>query len=260
MPLSFDQPDKFQGYVPTLEDRANNVCLAIRQMDTRPLSDDEPDMYADQCIEIQDAARAIEKDGNDEDFRVAQMFHHGGTNIKIAVLCLLRLFYRTPASAVLISILCFGCQSTESGGLTGKNAQQSSDYGNDTRADKAVDGNTDGNYAISSVAITALDRNAWWQIDLGSSSEISSIEVWNRTDCCPERLADYWVFVSDTPFAPGDTPSTLPTRQGTWSNHQTTAPIPSTTIPVNAKGRYVRVQLAGENFLSLAEVKVHGKS
>jgi hypothetical protein len=72
-------------------------------------------------------------------------------------------------------------------------------------------------------------------------------------------LSDYWVFVSDTPFAPTDTPATLQVRPSTWSNHQTTYPSPSTAIPSNnVQGRYVRVQLSGTNFLSLAEVQVFG--
>src|SRR5207253_2152831 len=33
---------------------------------------------------------------------------------------------------------------------------------------------------------------------------------------------------------------------------------PSTTITLNAQGRYVRVQLSGTNYLSLAEVQVFG--
>jgi hypothetical protein len=70
-------------------------------------------------------------------------------------------------------------------------------------------------------------------------------------------LADYWVFVSDTSFGATDTPSTLQNRAGTWGSHQTAAPIPSTTVAVGgAQGRYVRVQLTGTNYLSLAEVQV----
>jgi hypothetical protein len=81
--------------------------------------------------------------------------------------------------------------------------------------------------------------------------------LWNRTDCCGDRLADYWVFVSNTPFGSTDTPSTLQSRTGTWGSHQTTAPNPSTVITVGgAQGRYVRVQLTGTNYLSLAEVQV----
>jgi hypothetical protein len=36
------------------------------------------------------------------------------------------------------------------------------------------------------------------------------------------------------------------------------APNPSTTIGVGFQGRYVRVQLSGANYLSLAEVQVIG--
>ena len=67
------------------------------------------------------------------------------------------------------------------------------------------------------------------------------------------------MFVSNTPFLPTDTPATLQNRAGTFSSHQTTAPNPSTTIAaVGAQGRYVRVQLTGTNYLSLAEVQVFG--
>jgi hypothetical protein len=93
-------------------------------------------------------------------------------------------------------------------------------------------------------------------VDLGASIPVSQIDIWNRTDCCGSRLADYWVFVSDTPFLASDTPATLQTRAGTVAIHQTTAPSPSVTIPLSGQGRYVRVQLSGSDYLSLAEVRV----
>jgi uncharacterized repeat protein (TIGR01451 family) len=142
----------------------------------------------------------------------------------------------------------------------GKTATQSSTYDSRTGAANAVDGNTDGNYLHGSISHTNLDANAWWQVDLGTSAAIGSISIWNRTDCCPERLNDYWVFVSDTPFLSSDTPATLQNRAGTWSSHQTSFPYPSTTITLNAQGRYVRVQLSGTNYLSLAEVQVFAAS
>jgi uncharacterized repeat protein (TIGR01451 family) len=123
----------------------------------------------------------------------------------------------------------------------------------------ALDGSTDGNFFDGSVTATNLDNNAWWQVDLGTSAILSSIVIWNRTDCCGTRLNDYWVFVSNTPFGAGDTPATLQGRAGTFSSHQTTPPNPSTTIAAGgAQGRYVRVQLTGANYLSLAEVQVIG--
>ena len=139
----------------------------------------------------------------------------------------------------------------------GKTATQSSTYGTWPVAAFAVDGNTDGRYSDGSVSHTLQEANAWWQVDLGSSATVNSIVLWNRTECCGDRLADYWVFVSNVPFGPTDTPSTLQSRTGTWGSHRTAAPNPSTTIAVGgAQGRYVRVQLTGTNYLSLAEVQV----
>jgi hypothetical protein len=139
---------------------------------------------------------------------------------------------------------------------TGKAATQSS--AGMAPAGRAVDGNTDGNYYNGSLTHTGLDPNAWWQVDLGASATVSSVVIWNRTDCCGARLADYWVFVSNTPFQATDTPATLQGRAGTWSSHQTTVPNPATSIGVSAQGRYVRVQLSGTDYLSLAEVQVMG--
>ena len=88
---------------------------------------------------------------------------------------------------------------------------------------------------------------------------MSSVVLWNRTDCCGDRLIDYWVFVSNTPFGPNDTPQTLQSRAGTWGIYQTMQPNPSATITVpGAQGRYVRIQLNNLNYLSLAEVQVFG--
>src|SRR5262249_3471498 len=112
------------------------------------------------------------------------------------------------------------------------------------------DGKADFAYAASA------NPNSWWQVDLGTSSAIGNIVIWNRTDCCGDRLNDYWVFVSNTPFSPLDNPSDLQNRAGMFASHQTSAPNPSATIMANASGRYVRVQLTNPNILSLAEVQV----
>jgi hypothetical protein len=141
----------------------------------------------------------------------------------------------------------------------GRTAAQSSSYGGTSNAQNAVDGNTDGNYVDGSITHTNQESTPWWQVTLTAPATINNVVIWNRTDCCTDRLSDYWVFVSNTPFAATDTPSTLQNRAGTWSSHQTTIPSPSTSIAVPAvQGQYVRVQLSGFNFLSLAEVQVMG--
>ena len=73
----------------------------------------------------------------------------------------------------------------------GKTATQSStlaDYVNPW-AGRAVDGNADGNYWNGSVTHTNYDYQAWWQVDLGSIYSLLAIQVWNRTDCCWDRLS-----------------------------------------------------------------------
>jgi hypothetical protein len=127
-------------------------------------------------------------------------------------------------------------------------------------ASNAVDGNTDGNYFDGSITHTLGDLNPWWQVDLGSSAAINTVTIWNRTDGCSDRMSDFWVFVSNTPFSPSDTPASLQNRAATWSTHQTAFPNPSVSIPVNTQGRYVRIQLGGSgvSFLHLAEVQVFG--
>ena len=148
------------------------------------------------------------------------------------------------------SNLALARSATQSSVLTGYPA---------ANASAAIDGNTDGNFYDGSVTHTNFDSNAWWQVDLGASSALASVIIWGRTDCCAGRLSDYWVFVSDTPFASTDTPATLSTRPGTWSSHQTSAPNPFAVIPAaGAQGRYLRIQLSGVNYLSLAEVQILG--
>jgi hypothetical protein len=96
-------------------------------------------------------------------------------------------------------------------------------------------------------------------VDLGASAAVSSITIFNRTDCCSSRLNDYWIFVSDSPYLSNDSPATLQNRAGTFAIHQTTTPNPAATIPIGAQGRYVRIQLSSPNYLSLAEVQVFGQ-
>ncbi|MCC6537536.1 MAG: RICIN domain-containing protein, partial [Bryobacterales bacterium] len=138
----------------------------------------------------------------------------------------------------------------------GKTATQSSTY-NTQAAARAVDGNQSGDNGLNSVSHTNSDGQAYWQVDLGSAANLSEVVLWNRTDCCADRLANFHVLVSDTPF----TGASLAQAQG----------VPGVTdlrfagvmgqtgrFALNRTGRYVRVQLEGTNFLQLAEVEVFG--
>jgi Concanavalin A-like lectin/glucanases superfamily/F5/8 type C domain len=125
-------------------------------------------------------------------------------------------------------------------------------------ASRAVDGNTDGNWSDGSVTHTNLDQYAWWYVDLGSSQQISTVKIWNRTDCCQDRLSNFYVFAFDQIPASSTGPAQTATLPGV-SSYYVTGPVGnSTTVAVNRSARYVAVQLAGTNYLSLAEVQVFG--
>jgi len=124
-------------------------------------------------------------------------------------------------------------------------------------AGRAIDNNTDGNWANNSITHTYADAEAWWHVDLGSVRSIASIQLWNRTDCCSNRLSNFYVFVSDVPFTSTSVSATI--AQSGVSNYFTSGEggYP-TTKTIGRTGRYVRVQLAATDYLSLAEVKVWG--
>ncbi|MBP0905813.1 carbohydrate-binding protein [Mariniflexile gromovii] len=114
-------------------------------------------------------------------------------------------------------------------------------------ASRAIDGNTSGVWSESSVTHTASDANAWWEVDLGATYSIGEIKIFNRTDCCKDRLTNFTVYVLNS--GGGEE----------FSQSYTSYPNPSITLNGNgASGRVVRVQLDNtNNHLSLAEVEVY---
>jgi YD repeat-containing protein len=139
--------------------------------------------------------------------------------------------------------LAFGQQATQSSTAWGASA------------DRAVDGNTDGNFGNNSVTHTTVESEAWWQVDLGSVQSISTIDVWNRTDCCGDALTNFYVFVSDNPFTSTGLSATQ-NQSGVSGFHVSGQAGTPTSISVGRTGRYVRVQLVGTDRISLAEVQV----
>jgi hypothetical protein len=136
-------------------------------------------------------------------------------------------------------------------------ATEQSSTGYNGVASRAVDGNLNGKYNGNSVTHTAQETQPWWQVDLGSVSEVSYIDLYNRTDsCCTSRLSNFYVLLSDAPFASTDLDNTL-SQPGVESHYFASADS-KTTIDVDSDARYVRVQLEGSNALSLAEVEVYG--
>jgi hypothetical protein len=102
----------------------------------------------------------------------------------------------------------------------------------------------------------------WVKVDLGSIKDISTIDLHNRMDCCVDRLANFYVFVSDTDVPDSGTvvaePAVL-SSTATFSTWFFAGRKGTLSIPVNRRGRYVRIQLAESNYVHLAEIQVWGQ-
>lgn len=125
-----------------------------------------------------------------------------------------------------------------------KPAQQSSTAagGNATRA---TDGLKNGKFDDRSVTHTGYETNPWWAVNLGASHDISKVRLWNRTDCCADRLTDFYVMYINE--SGGEIFRTL--HAGSTAEY--------IDVPIAVTGvSQIKIQLAGAGFLSLAEVEV----
>lgn len=117
-------------------------------------------------------------------------------------------------------------------------------------ANRAVDGNKDGHWHRRSVSHTHGTDSPWWEVDLLDVYDISSITIHNRTDCCPDRLNNFTILVSNQPFQGNYGGEVFNADKSTFTN--------SKTFTNNKRGQYVRIFIEGNGILSLAEVEING--
>ncbi len=104
---------------------------------------------------------------------------------------------------------------------------------------------------------TDEDANAWIEIDLGGRFNLNQVNIWNREDCCAERLSEYQLFVSDQAFTSKDIVTTA-NQPGVGVFFQNDIAERPTSVGFSRIGRYVRVQLIGVGILNIAEIEVFG--
>ena len=131
----------------------------------------------------------------------------------------------------------------------GKPTKQSGDFSSAFGLSKnAVDGNTDGNWDGRSVTHTRYGKYPWWEVDLQDDFSIHFVKVYNRKDCCGDRLNNFNLIITNG-------------GEETFRySHQGAAQLVTTIdVPADVRGDKVKVQLPGIGFLSLAEVEVFGE-
>ncbi|XP_062595638.1 fucolectin-like [Saccostrea cucullata] len=129
----------------------------------------------------------------------------------------------------------------------GKFARQSSTY-HHIPASYAVNG------VFTDFTHTKLEKNPWIRIDLGRNYTVHEVEVFNRRDCCPERLHDVDIRVGNDLHAMHLCGHfTGPSTRG--------GERIAVFCPYNTFGRYVEIQIVEgwNNYLSVAEVIVWGR-
>jgi len=135
-----------------------------------------------------------------------------------------------------------------------KKASQSSE-GWGGKAHFAIDGNRNQKFNAKTSNHTGKgDRMPWWEVDLGAVYKVEHIRIFNRTDCCGERIRGANVILSDQP---------IPKPNGLKAKRKRVIPIkdvrPVYDLKTGGGGvRFVRVQLPKTGFLHMAEVEIYG--
>ena len=72
---------------------------------------------------------------------------------------------------------------------SGATATQSSTYPNqvDFTASNAINGQQSG--LTSDITHTNFENDPWWEVELTDSYDVTQIVIWNRKDCCSEKLS-----------------------------------------------------------------------
>ncbi len=121
---------------------------------------------------------------------------------------------------------------------------------------RAVDGVADGVYRNGSITHTATEFSPWWQVDLQTSRSIQSVSLWNREDCCANRLNNFYVLSSNADMSGRSLDDLLLDPQVQVLTYEPGTAGRETTITTSAQGRFVMVRLADTGILSIAEVVI----
>ncbi|CAH1779917.1 unnamed protein product, partial [Owenia fusiformis] len=133
-----------------------------------------------------------------------------------------------------------------------------------SEAKNAIDGHTDGihrkNAQHPCAHSLSKTNEPWWLVDLGRSYHISGVKLWNRRDCCGERLRNFEIMVTNELI--GD--KTDRQKDSEWKQCTKVSGILNTASEVLCcqtpmQGRYLKLQMLGEKeTLTLCEIEIFG--
>lgn len=127
-------------------------------------------------------------------------------------------------------------------------------YNGSGPASRAIDGNTNGFYWDGSVTHSGGEVGNWWSVAWNQDYAMESINVFNRTDCCSERINGFAVSVLNNGIEvwnSGEIASFTPTI--TSGLHESGMSFSFGGLVV---GDQVKIAKTNNNWLHLAEVQV----
>ena len=131
--------------------------------------------------------------------------------------------------------------------LRDKIATQSSTASN-AKASRATDGNTDTTFSKNSCTATKQEESPWWSVDLDRTMEVKSVTVFNRGDCCGDRLNGFEVKVGD---------SSKWAKNAACGGQHSISQGESVSVDCEGKkGRFVSVVVPRKTTLHLCEVRI----
>ena len=124
----------------------------------------------------------------------------------------------------------------------------------------ANDGNTDPNFNDGSVAFTdpSVTTGTWWQVQFGTLATINEIWLFNRNDCCGERLGNFRLSVfngATEVFGTNYFVGSNSVPQGAAFSNVFAAPVQGTAVRIALLNN---VNNTGDSSLALTEVEVFG--
>uniref|UniRef100_A0A3B1JGW4 Fucolectin tachylectin-4 pentraxin-1 domain-containing protein n=1 Tax=Astyanax mexicanus TaxID=7994 RepID=A0A3B1JGW4_ASTMX len=131
-------------------------------------------------------------------------------------------------------------------------AVQSSTYNELADAEHAVDGNIDSNYMRGSCTHTMPETDPWLRVELPGVYKITSVTIFNRGDCCSERIHGAQVRIGNSLKNNGNENKIVAVIGPMGSEVIKTYKFKAT------EGRFVNIFLPGQRkILTLCEVKVY---
>ncbi|XP_078603049.1 uncharacterized protein LOC144877051 isoform X2 [Branchiostoma floridae x Branchiostoma japonicum] len=131
-------------------------------------------------------------------------------------------------------------------------AAQSSIYNSANQPGLAVDGNTDTAWTGGSCVHTAQETGPWWSVDLGFPRNVGIVTVYNRQDCCWDRINPFRVHVTDSVSSLSDVTSCGGDHR--FREGQANMEVHCAGL----KGQVVVIQLPGtDRIMNMCEVKVY---